>query len=600
MQIKSGVSKKLFLSSIIVLFFIILIAVAGDICIRILKKTSHLVVIEFAELDEIQNILLAFSRILPPIQAYLITGDLNQKEIFEHRVALARRKILSCKDILTERHNKDFLDTLQTALIQAEFFGKQYFNLHPLADKETMKNISGRIETLLDQHEKEISLILIETKAEVSNYVTINETATRHSAITIISLGVLLALTVILGGYFFIKKLTSPIIRLLDTIQLVTEGNIKAKVEITSRDEFGKLAGAFNSMLDTIDEITVSRNYYTNILDSMFNSVIVSDAEGKITSLNKAACMMLGDSEENLSGVMLTDFMNLSLHPDISSNRITLGENEYQPEITILNRKGMSIPVFYARSAITEDGGNLTGYVSVFHDLTEQKSIEQEIRQIRRERAVAIHDAQEKERLRIATDLHDGIVQMLTSVSYSIQTLESEISNSATDVRAEVTKAKDQVNMAIAECRRISHNLIPLALHDFGLVPAISNLIGRINQENPIRFHFDSFNMEQRTDPRIEKVIYRIFQESVNNILKHSQATEAHIQLIRHEDTVVLIVEDDGIGFNPGSPGTNHKGIGLEAIKARVDDFGGNLTIQSSGDKGTELIIEIPYVDSRS
>jgi len=600
MKVRFSLSKKLFFSGLVVLFFILLIALAGEICIRILKGTSHLVVVEFAEMEELQNVLLETSRVMPSAYNYLISGEPSNKSSFDDRMDIARRRIASCQETLTDRHEKGCLDSLSIALARVDSLSNLFFGKNPEREKEEMEIMLIEMELLINQNIEGIETLLNETKQEVDEYISRNETATDHSTATIVSLSVFLILAVISGGFFFIRKITTPSKQLLETMQAVIHGDLKANVAIQSQDEFGAIAQVFNQMLERIDQVTVSKNRYTRILDSMFNSVIVSDMDGRITSLNKAACIMLGDSEENLSGMMLADFMNPSLDPKISSNRISYTENEYQAETTLLNRKGISIPVFYSRSGILEDGGNLKGFVSVFHDLTEQKGIEQEIRQIRRERAVAIHEAQEKERLRIATDLHDGIVQMLTSVSYSIQTLESEISNAAADVRVEVTKAKAQVNMAIAECRRIAHNLIPLALHDFGLVPAISNLIGRLNQENPIRFHFDSFNMEQRTDPRIEKVIYRIFQESVNNILKHSQATEAHIQLIRHEDTVVLIVEDDGIGFNPGRTGTDNKGIGLETIKARVDDFGGNLTIRSSGNEGTELIIEIPYPNFRS
>jgi len=309
---------------------------------------------------------------------------------------------------------------------------------------------------------------------------------------------------------------------------------------------------------------------------------------------------MLGDSEENLTGTLMMDFIDTSLEEKRSASGVHAGPKDVQSEVTLVSRHGINIPVLYTQSVIADIGGNITGYVSVFHNLTEQKNIERQIGQIRRERAIAIHDAQEKERLRIATDLHDGIVQMLTSVSYSIQNLESEILSEADNVKTEIARANEQVNTAIVECRRISHNLIPLALHDFGLVPAISHLIARVSQENAIRLHFDSFNMEKRTDARIEKVLYRICQESITNILKHSKATEAYVQLIRHDETIVLIVEDNGIGFNVNSPAKDRNGIGLETIRTRVDDFGGNLTIQSSEQNGTELIIEIPCINSRS
>ncbi|MBC8314115.1 MAG: PAS domain S-box protein [Bacteroidetes bacterium] len=587
-----NIGNKLFLSGFIVLFFIILIAVAGDIVVRILKRTSHLIVVEYRELEGIQKVSFSLIQVLSPVKTYMIEGGVKQLSLFQHRITDVTTALDSCETVLTKRHNEEILAGVRNSLVIVDSLGKSLFSKPPNASEQM--RILHQMQKIIDNSLAGTQALQIETEEELNEYVRTNEIAILHSTITIILLGIILTFIVLVGGFLVIKKITSPIIQLLDTIYQVKRGDMKAKAEVQSRDEFGELAGAFNSMLERIDEVTVSRNFYNNILNSMFNGLIVTNRQGSITSLNDAAAELLEETKENLTGSSIKD---LFADPDDYTKLMEVeqrGGGDILTETTLKSHKEKMIPVLFSASALQDHNGNISGYVIVIHDATEKKKIEQKLDQIRKERTIAINEAEEKERLRIATDLHDGLGQILTSVSFSLENLDSGLPEGSSGLKDDLNQAQEQIKAAISESKRISHNLIPLALKDFGLVPALSHLINQVNQQSSIRFSFDTFNLDKRIDARLEKVLFRICQESVNNILRHSQATKAYIQLIRHEHSIVLGVEDDGIGFHVEEQEKSHSGIGLASIRERISAFGGSLTIQSARGKGTELVIEVP------
>jgi len=579
-KVKLGIVDRLVYSSSIVLIFIVLIAASGHICIRILKKTSHLMVVEFKELEKLQDVLLAVSEIKSPAQAYLNNGDQQEYITFKSRVSAAKERVDECLAVLTDRHNREYLDQLLLSLQKVDSLGDTLFRTELNLKPHERYSIFIRMAEATMADLTRLQGLLAETKQEVNSYIKTNETAILHSTITIAALGLLLTFLVIYGSFLLITRITKSSKQLLATITEVTQGDIHTKVDLISHDEFGELAIAFNLMLKCIDEITVSRDHYNNILNSMFDGLIVINRNGFIDSINSKACQLLGDSTDRLVGSSLSEFIKPPEH--------------ILTETCLRNRKGIKVPLLYSFNDLINQDGEMAGKVIVMHDLTQQKEIESQIDQIKKDRAIAILEAQEKERLRIATDLHDGIVQMLTGVCYSIESMERELVCLNEEANAKLKETRSQVDIAIAECRRISHNLIPLALHEFGLIPALSQMVNQLNHQYQIEFHFQSFGFDNRVDARIEKVLYRICQESVNNILKHSQATQAFIQLIRHEESIVLIVEDNGIGFETRDHKGTAIGIGLDSMNERVTNFGGVLTIQSSANNGTELTIELP------
>ena len=196
-------------------------------------------------------------------------------------------------------------------------------------------------------------------------------------------------------------------------------------------------------------------------------------------------------------------------------------------------------------------------------------------------------DGEEKERKRIAQELHDGLNGDLSAIKYRLSSLEDVLLQE--EDRQSLSKSIELIDGACAQVRAISHNLIPTSIVDFGLVETVNQYCVKINNSYPIIFDFQYFGNPAVLNKKNETVIYRIIQELINNISKHSKATTALVQLNFHENELFITVEDNGIGFNINDV---HKGLGLKNIKSRADFLNANLEIDS-GEKGTSYHINV-------
>jgi len=198
--------------------------------------------------------------------------------------------------------------------------------------------------------------------------------------------------------------------------------------------------------------------------------------------------------------------------------------------------------------------------------------------------------AQEQERRRLARELHDETGQALTSILLGLRTVEE--AGGEEEVRAAVAEVRELVRSTLQDVRRLAVELRPKALDDFGLVAALERLTESFTEQTGIAVGFESLLPTARLTPEIETALYRIVQESLTNIVKHAQAHNVSIVLGRKSDSVSVIVEDDGVGFEPDRP--REDGLGLIGMRERVSLIGGRLTIESRPGAGTTFIAEVP------
>lgn len=199
----------------------------------------------------------------------------------------------------------------------------------------------------------------------------------------------------------------------------------------------------------------------------------------------------------------------------------------------------------------------------------------------------ALIDGEEKERKRIAQELHDGLNGDLAAIKYRLSAIEDEALGE--DDRERLQKSIEMIDVACSQVRGISHNLIPTSIRDFGLVETVNQYCAKINASCSLPIDFQSFGNPEVLNKNKETVIFRIIQELINNICKHSQATAAIVQLNFHEDELFITVEDNGIGFNSN---VIQNGLGLKNINSRVHFLNANLEIESSA-KGTSFHITV-------
>ena len=197
----------------------------------------------------------------------------------------------------------------------------------------------------------------------------------------------------------------------------------------------------------------------------------------------------------------------------------------------------------------------------------------------------AIIQAQEEERKRIAKDLHDGIVQQLGGLKLGFQKVFSD------NQTAETNKIVKILDDSAQELRELSHKMMPRSLGELGLIPALEDMLENSLGNTDITFQFEHFGITKRFKENIEIAIYRIAQELVNNVIKHSKANKVNMQLFKSGDNVILIIEDNGKGMGESS---KVKGIGLMNISSRLDTLNGRVNFEPSPESGTLATVKIP------
>ncbi len=199
----------------------------------------------------------------------------------------------------------------------------------------------------------------------------------------------------------------------------------------------------------------------------------------------------------------------------------------------------------------------------------------------------AMIEAQENERSRIAKDLHDGVVQEIGSVILKSRAAFDKLKIANSDEAKEILEKLEGSNQ---DLRTISHQMTPRSLKELGLIAALGDMLADSLTPAKISYTFEHFNWTDRLLSTLEINIYRIAQELVNNIIKHSNANTVNIQLFRTGNTVILIVEDNGKGIE--SPKQN-KGIGLMNIKNRTEMMLGTVTFENGPEGGTLVTLKI-------
>jgi len=206
--------------------------------------------------------------------------------------------------------------------------------------------------------------------------------------------------------------------------------------------------------------------------------------------------------------------------------------------------------------------------------------------------ASAILDAEERERKRIASDLHDGIGQMMSAVKMNLSGIASKTNLFNEQEKILLDKTIALVDESCKEVRIISHNLMPNALLKSGLSSAIKTFLDKIDHKKlKVNLHTDG--LEERLNDNTEIILYRAIQEIVNNVIKHSKANQLVISLIKDNDGISCTIEDNGIGFEMSQ---TQNGIGLKNIKNRISYLNGTVEWDSAKDKGTLVAIHIPYM----
>ncbi len=200
--------------------------------------------------------------------------------------------------------------------------------------------------------------------------------------------------------------------------------------------------------------------------------------------------------------------------------------------------------------------------------------------------------AEEKERQRIAKDLHDGVGQMMSAAKMNLSAFENDLQFNDPEQKLSFERIISLVDESCKEVRTVSHQMMPNILLKSGLANAVADFLDKIDQRKlKVSLHTEGLN--ERLDENTEIVLYRVLQECVNNVIKHSQASQLDIALMKDTDGISVSIEDNGKGFNPKELGED-AGIGLKNMQARINYLNGTIDFDSAPGRGTLIAIHIP------
>lgn len=582
--------KKLIISVLSMILLILLMITGSQIIIKYFKSTSEKLIIEYHELHVLQEYKLSLYKILISVNSLNTGKKVIYCEDVKEALKVSKYKLKKCRQTLTKFHKGKLWVELEILTYSLDNNISNLFQANEVEAQKVNELIQEKINVGIEQ----VDVLINETIVEIEIYENRNRIANRHGSITVTIFGVILILILLLGGMKFMQNLMSPIKELMTATQRISSGDRNSRVQVNSGDEFQVLADSFNNMLDILNKTTVSEEYLKSIVDNLFGALAVADKHCTIRSVNKSFRDLFGYTDCEILNKNITVLIKMDLANDDVENiqNLKTCSTLLREKKHVIRKDGTLIHVLNTCNILKNKDNENEGLVFVAHDLTEEVARIQELDSIRKEQIIAINEAQEEERMRIAIDIHDGLGQMLSAISFSIQEANEKVS----DDSCPRSKIQEQIDLAIQEAKNLAHNLIPILIKDFGLVAAVQNLIDKANNLYETNFIFNSYDFLDRIDPKLEKAIFRICQESLINIVKHAHAENATLQLFKTIEMITLVIEDDGVGFDLNNSGSNEikSGIGLISIRERATSFGGTFTINSKINKGTELIIEIP------
>jgi two-component system sensor histidine kinase UhpB len=367
------------------------------------------------------------------------------------------------------------------------------------------------------------------------------------------------------------------------------------------------------------------------IVENSDDAIVSKTLDGIITSWNRGAERLFGYPAEEAIGqpiflIIPDDRREEELDVLAALRR---GERVGHFETVRRTKQGRRVDVSLTVSPIRDADGRLIGASKVAREITESRRAAEELRRAHEELEIRVRErtaelssaneflraemaerqrveqeriklltrlafAEEDERRRIARELHDQLGQQMTALRLTLETLKLQ-SIGTTDLRIQIETLQELARQLDQDIAFRVWELRPLAIKDVGLRAALTNFVHNWARHFGIRVQLHTSEATDNcTTIEIETMMYRLAQEALNNVAKHARATRVDIALECTTEYLTLIVEDDGVGFDPSDAETVGDGLGLIGMRERAALFGGDLQIESKSGHGTTIIVRAP------
>jgi two-component system sensor histidine kinase UhpB len=325
------------------------------------------------------------------------------------------------------------------------------------------------------------------------------------------------------------------------------------------------------------------------VIDSSDDAIVTKTLDGVIRSWNRGAERLFGYTAGEAVGqqiFLIVPADRVDEEREVLS-RLRRGERLAHFETIRQTKDGRRIPISLTVSPVRDDRGNVIGASKVARDISDR--LERE----RLDLLMRLVAAQDGERRRLARELHDELGQQMTALRLTLETLKAAVIDRG-DLHAQIEMLQEMARQLDEDVTFRVRGLRSTVLETRGLAAALREYVGSWSQHFsvPLRLHINV--PEDRLPPEVEGTMYRVVQEALNNVLKHARAGQVDVALERHADHVSLIIEDDGVGFDPSTAASLTGGVGLVGMRERAALIGADLQIESTAGRGTTVFVRVP------
>lgn len=356
------------------------------------------------------------------------------------------------------------------------------------------------------------------------------------------------------------------------------------------------LAGIAIERRMTEETLRRSEERYRRIVATAYEGVWVVDASSTLVFVNHRMAEMLGYSVDEMIGRSTRDFLEgeSSGQADERMERRRAGITE-QFDFRFRRKDGSDLWGIVSTTPVMDEDNCFSGALGMVTDITQRKRAEEELRRSNeqiRELAGRLITVQEEERRRIARELHDDIVQKVASLAISISLVKKRLPASAVSVVPEIASLQERVFGLADDIRQLSHQLHPAVLEHAGLIAALKSFTEEFSELEGVGVKLTVPERNDAIPPDIAICVYRVVQESLRNVAKHSGSKSAEVTLAIEGSDLHLAIKDLGRGFDVDhARGT---GLGMLSVRERVRLCRGSIEITSDLDRGTTVTARIP------
>jgi PAS domain S-box-containing protein len=426
--------------------------------------------------------------------------------------------------------------------------------------------------------------------------------AQRRLLIEAFTAGLLTLLAATALGCYVTRSITSRLSELTRGADALARRDFHHRVAVGGDDELAILGKAFEhaagQLRQLYEDLRRSERRLLDVVNAVPAHVWSASPDGAVDFINERLQRFIGTTPDEIMGWN----WERAVHPDdragfVATWRAALSAGKPMESEIRLRRADGTYTWFLVRNVpLRDEDGNVVRWYGSALEIEDRKRAERE-RERHQAEITALNErlmkAQEEERTRIAGELHDGVLQQITSVSINLGVVKYKVPPDS-QAKTEITGLQNTLTQIGTDIRHLSHELHPARLHEAGLPKALSSYCTEFRKTRGIPVSCDADPDVKELSPGAALALYRIAQEALGNAAKHSNAKQVHVGLERADGMVRLTVSDDGVGFVPGRSGESG-GVGLVNMRERVRYLNGTFELESEPGRGTIIRAAVPF-----